>query len=114
MRYLAWLSLALVIISACMLLFYDRPDDEVSRPGAPAAPPPAPHRNPESRTCESFGPVCDAACGPCPLFAFAPQPSWGLCGSACESLSESACAQDPGCRIVKDASCALAGTCETD
>jgi hypothetical protein len=76
---------------------------------------PAPLRNPETLTCESFGGGCNPECGPCPELAeLAPIPSWGFCGSACESLDESACAASAECRVVKDAFCAIAGDCVTD
>ena len=43
-----------------------------------------------------------------------PIPSWGICGSPCEQLGESACAADPSCRVVKDAACAIHLDCLTD
>ena len=76
---------------------------------------PAPLRNPENLTCESFGGGCDPQCGPCPAVAeLAPIPSWGFCGSPCESLDESACALSAECRVAKDIRCAVDGTCLTD
>jgi hypothetical protein len=74
-------------------------------------------RNPQDLTCQNFGggPICDPECGPCPLGTdLAPIPSWGVCGSACELQDESSCAADPSCRVVKDARCAIDGTCLTD
>jgi hypothetical protein len=59
-------------------------------------------------------------CGPCPAATGAelaltpPIPSWNYCGHSCEQLGESACAADPGCRVVKDASCTFTTPCETD
>jgi hypothetical protein len=44
----------------------------------------------------------------------APLPSWGFCGSTCESLSETECARTSECRVVKDAACAISGDCATD
>lgn len=83
--------------------------------GAPALAP-APLRNPADLTCTSFGTGCDPACGPCPAFdATAPLPSWGVCGSTCDQLGPTECANDPMCRTVKDADCSLGGnTCITD
>ena len=37
-----------------------------------------------------------------------------FCFSACESLDEATCVDDPACRVIKDARCAIDGTCETD
>jgi len=61
-------------------------------------------RDPNDLTCEAFG-----ACTAMPF-----GPTWGLCGSACSALDETACAADDGCRVVRDARCAISGTCETD
>jgi hypothetical protein len=115
MRYLASLSLLLMLASGCSLVFDDGGDDAVCLAGAEPAALPAPQRNPDSLTCESFGGGgCLPECGPCPALDLAPIPTWGFCGSACESLSESACAQDAGCRVVKNAACVASGTCATD
>ena len=78
--------------------------------GAPIAT--APLRNPETLTCESFGTGCDPACGPCP--ALAPEPTWGQCGSPCETLGPADCAADPGCRVVTDAACEISLNCLTN
>lgn len=77
---------------------------------------PAPLRDPGDLTCDSFGGGCDLECGPCPAAtaALAPIPSWNTCHHSCEQLGESACAADPTCRVVKDASCTFAASCETD
>jgi hypothetical protein len=75
---------------------------------------PAPQRDPESLTCQSRSSPCDPACGPCPETAFAPEVTWGVCGSPCEQLGETECAADPSCRVVKDARCAVSGSCPTD
>ncbi len=61
-------------------------------------------RNPSDLTCEAFG-----ACG-----NGLPTPTWGSCGNQCDPLDETACAADDKCRIVRDARCAISGTCETD
>src|SRR6185503_19797747 len=76
---------------------------EVPTTGAPIAQ--ALQRNPESLTCEGFGGPfpCDPACGPCPADAEPPAVSWGFCGSPCETLVETSCEADVGCRVVKDA-----------
>lgn len=71
-------------------------------------------RNPQDLLCQSFGGSCNPECGPCPAVALAPIPSWGVCGSACESHDEASCATDNACRVVKDARCAVQGNCVTD
>jgi hypothetical protein len=119
MRYLASLAMLLVLASGCSLIFDGGSGDDVCAfdLAEPAAAP-APQRNPETLTCESFGGGgCNPDCGPCPLAdqpALAPLPSWGFCGSTCEALSETACASDPACRVVKDAACAVSAGCTTD
>jgi len=116
MRYLVSLSMALMMTSGCVLVFDDGGDDDVCLAGAEPALAPAPLRNPDTLTCDSFGGGCVPECGPCPALAadLAPIPSWGACGSACEALSEGECEKDAGCRVVKDAACAVSGTCTTD
>ncbi|HWO19049.1 MAG TPA: hypothetical protein VNO30_09735 [Kofleriaceae bacterium] len=115
MRYPALLAMFLVLISGCMFVFDGREGDDDCLLAEPALAP-APLRNPETLRCESFGGGggCDPACGPCPALDLAPIPSWGSCGSSCEALSESACASTVGCRVVKDAACAVSGTCTSD
>jgi hypothetical protein len=84
---------------------------------ATAAPPiaPAPVRNPETLLCQAGNPSCDPDCGPCPAATdLAPEVSWGICGSPCEQLSESDCAQNTQCRVVKNGSCLISGTCLRD
>ena len=120
MRYPALLAMFLVLISGCTIVFdgLDGGDDDclIAEPAIA----PAPLRNPETLTCESFGgDVCPDACGPCPL-AETPAgglealPAWGGCGSPCEGLAESACAQSAECRVVKDAACAVSPGCSLD
>lgn len=79
---------------------------------------PAPLRNPADLTCESFGGGCNTECGPCPAAtadATPPLPSWGVCGSICDSLGDGACTMNPECRSVKDASCTIGPqVCLTD
>ncbi len=86
----------------------------------PSQPPPS-LRNPEDLQCQSFGgggDTCDPNCGPCPLVgsevALAPIPSWGICDGFCDTLDEASCAANDSCRVIKDARCAVEGTCETD
>lgn len=116
MRYPALLAMFLVLISGCMFVFDGRDGDDDCLIAEPAIAP-APLRNPETLTCDSQGTgVCRPECGPCPLAEAAASdlvapPTWGVCGSTCEGLSEAACAQDAGCRVVKDAECAVSGTC---
>jgi len=76
----------------------------------------APLRDPGDLRCVSFGSGCDPSCGPCPEAALTPPiPSWGFCGSPCETKGPSECAADPTCRVVKDAGCTIGGnTCLTD
>ena len=121
MRYLASLAMVLVLASGCTLVFDDGggDDDICLLAAAEPASLPAPQRNPDTLTCESFGGGgCIPECGPCPLAdqpaPTQPIPSWGFCGSPCESLSETACAADPTCRVVKDAACAVSADCTTD
>jgi hypothetical protein len=123
MRHLAPLAAILVLASGCMLVF----DDGGSSPGDDGGdddcvfPEPSPPAlsllNPDTLLCELWGGggPCDPRCGPCPAVALStPPPSWGSCGSQCESLSEAACAESPFCRVVKDAACAISGGCTTD
>jgi hypothetical protein len=110
---------ACLLLPACLISEHGRsPGDDDDCLAVPtgaekAASEPAPQRNPEQLTCESFGFPCDPACGPCPALE-SPAVSWGFCGSFCETLDETACAADSGCRVVRDARCAVSGTCETD
>lgn len=121
MRYLVSLAMLLVLASGCTLVFVDDgdgDDDDVCVFAEPASAP-APQRNPDTLTCQSFGGGCTPECGPCPAAEAdpalsQPSPTWGLCGSTCEALPEAACAKDPGCRVVKDAACAVSGDCTTD
>jgi hypothetical protein len=115
MRYLASLAMFLVLTSGCVLVFDDDDGgDDVCLAGAEPASLPAPQRNPDTLSCQSFGGGCAPGCGPCPAVALVAQPSWGFCGSTCDSLSETDCATNTGCRVVKDAACAVSGTCATD
>jgi hypothetical protein len=117
MRYLVSVSttasLILLLASGCSLVFDDGGDD-VCLAGAEPASLPAPQRNPDTLTCESFGGGgCLPECGPCPALDLAPLPSWGFCGSTCEALSEADCTRTDGCRVVKDAACSVSGGCAT-
>lgn len=116
MRYVVLLSMILALAPGCALVFDDGGSgDDVCLAGAPEpASLPAPQRDPETLTCQSFGGGgCVPECGPCPAVAvdLAPIPTWGFCNGACEALSESACAAEAGCRVVKDAACAVSGAC---
>ena len=119
------LVIALVtVLSGCNLFFDDggrRPEQCDLATSAGDDPPevaPAPLRDPDHLSCQSFGSGCDPECGDCPPEAaasdFAPIPSWGMCGSPCESLDESACAASSECRVVKDAACVISEDCITD
>jgi len=115
MRYLVLLATILGLIPGCVLVFDGHDDDDGVCVGTPEpASLPAPQRNPDTLTCDSFGGGCDLGCGPCAEAAFAPIPTWGACNGKCESLTEGACAQDPGCRVVKDAACSISGGCLTN
>ncbi|MBX3155579.1 MAG: hypothetical protein KF773_06250 [Deltaproteobacteria bacterium] len=96
--------------SACVLF-----DDGGGRRCNFAAIAPAPVRNPTTLLCEARDTSCPPGC-PCPETTadLAPPVTWGSCGSPCEALGEAQCAADPSCRIVKQASCAVSGTCTTD
>src|SRR5215207_3198552 len=103
--------LLIMLVPACVFFTGDDDDDEcLDRPAIA----PAPLRNPETLRCESYGGGCDPSCGPCPAVALEPIPSWGECGSTCEALNEGACMDNAGCRVVKDARCAVGQTCLTD
>ena len=116
MRSLA--LIALVVSFAGCLLFDDRGGQSPCVSGADLGAPafePTPLRNPENLICQSFGAPCDPSCGVCPPQAgFAPTPTWGICGSSCDSLDESTCSTRPDCRIAKDARCAVFADCTTD
>ena len=112
-----------VLSSGCTLWFTGDGDDTIDpcplyeATGTPSDPAIAEvqYRNPSTLTCESFGYPCNDQCGPCPGAADLAQPSWGMCGSSCEGLSESACGADASCRVVKDAACSFgAQLCLTD
>lgn len=97
-------------LGGCTLWFGEEGSsgDDVCLAGAELEP--APLRDPNDLTCDSYGGSCDPSCGPCPLAAasaLAPQPSYNYCGHACEALGESQCAADPQCRVVLDADCTL-------
>ncbi|CAN5807604.1 hypothetical protein BH11MYX3_BH11MYX3_45000 [soil metagenome] len=119
MHRLLALGLIAVIAPGCLFTEHGSggggDDVCVQTDGVPAIAP-APLRDPNDLTCDSFGGGCNPTCGPCPEFAdLAPIPSWGVCGSSCDSLGASACASDPSCRTVKDASCTVGpNTCLTD
>ncbi len=74
---------------------------------------PAPLRDPSTLGCATYGDSCDPACGPCPAI-FEEVPTWGLCDSGCEALGETDCAEQSGCRVVKDARCSISADCLTD
>jgi len=110
------LLVMLLGFSGCMIFF----DDGGKRPPvcdlAEPASLPAPLRDPERLTCEQLGGGCNPDCGPCAedIAARAPLPTWGVCGSTCETLDETACAASTACRVVKDARCMISGNCVTD
>ena len=119
-----------VLVPGCMLFFdgggkrpdkCDLPVSEDTRGGDGAGIAPLALRDPDRLVCESFGgPMCDPDCGPCPAIdlgggaELAPIPSWGQCGSSCETLTEDACAASTECRVVRDARCAIGANCITD
>ena len=120
---LACLVFAASLSTGCSLFFTgDDGDDVCGLAEADTAQPaslPTPLRDPGDLTCESFGGGgCNAECGPCAEVAaiapIPPIPSWNTCFHSCEQLGESACAADPSCRVVKDASCTFEVPCETD
>src|SRR5689334_15243747 len=111
MRYVVLLSMILALGPGCAIVFDgDGSGDDVCLAAPEPAALPAPLRNPDTLTCDSFGGGgCVPECGPCPAVAvdLAPIPTWGVCNGACDALSEAACAAEPGCRVVKDAACAV-------
>lgn len=116
MRYLVLLATLLGLCPGCFLVFDgNNSADDVCLQGAPEpASLPAPQLDPDTLTCQSFGGGCDLGCGPCPAIDLAPIPTWGFCNGVCEALNEAACTQEPGCRVIKDAACAITGGCLTD
>jgi hypothetical protein len=127
MRSLA--ALVVVLCSGCTLWFNggdDAPDicavaeDTKAEPAIAMAP----LRDPGNLTCQGFSSPCNDECGPCPAATepavagvkpIPPIPSWNYCGHVCETKSETACAADPQCRVIKDAECAIGNmTCFTD
>lgn len=125
MRLLAPLATILMLASGCMLVFDDSGsspgddggDDDCVFPQPEPSPPALLLLNPDTLICEAWGGgfPCDPRCGPCPAVALStPPPSWGFCHGQCEGLPEPACAESPGCRVVKDAWCAVYGYCLND
>src|SRR5258706_4328794 len=105
------LALLLVLFAGCFIDHGHR-----CEPVATGLVVPAPLRNPDNLTCQSFGPPCDPTCGLCPATGadIAPIPSWGVCGSSCDSLDQATCAARSDCRVALDLRCAVAGNCATD
>lgn len=109
-RSLSALVFFLSSLSACVLF-----DDDGGSQCNLAAIAPAPVRNPTTLLCEARGSSCPEGCLCAADTAdFAPEVTWGSCGSPCEALGEAQCAADPACRVVKRGSCAVSGTCATD
>ncbi|MBA3452801.1 MAG: hypothetical protein H0T42_06910 [Deltaproteobacteria bacterium] len=122
---LAYLLVAVSLSTGCALFFTGDDGDDVcalaegTEPSKVARSQPAPLRDPGDLTCDSFDTLpCNSDCGPCPGIAgvapIPPIPSWNTCGHSCEPLGESACAANPSCRVVKDASCTFESNCLTD
>ena len=113
---IAVLVAVLTLAPGCFWVFDDRGDDDCDLVAAQEiVADPAPLRNPETLNCQSFGTGCNPECGPCPLYDISqPIPTWGYCGSSCDQLTESACAADPSCRVVKDVRCVIGIDCTTD
>lgn len=120
------LLVLILLLPGCFVFFDEHGkggDDDCLLPPAEDQPLPGPRtspaalqRNPQTLQCQVVGGggTCNPECGPCPETALAPIPTWGFCFSACESLDEAACEADRSCRVIKDAQCAIDGTCETD
>jgi len=91
----------LILVTGCDLYFTDGDDDVC----AFAELSPAEQlRNPDTGQCESFGwGGCDDPCTPCAAADIAPPPDWGSCFAGCESLDETSCVGQSGCRAVYDA-----------
>jgi hypothetical protein len=114
---------AITVLSGCNLFFDDggkRPiectDVATSKAEPDSEPALPPLRDPDHLSCQSFGgSTCNPECGECPPQSdLAPIPTWGVCGSFCESLTESDCAASSECRVVKDAACMISEDCITD
>jgi hypothetical protein len=59
------------------------------------------YRDPATGQCQSFGNPypCDNQCGPCPGYADV-LPDWGMCGGACDGLSETQCLATADCHAT--------------
>lgn len=59
------------------------------------------YRDPATGQCQSFGNPypCDNQCGPCPGYADV-LPDWGMCGGACDGLSETQCLATADCHAA--------------
>ena len=107
MRWLIWIAL----LPGCVYFTNDGGRDDC--PDFAQEEITALQRNPETLECGSYGSgQCDPACGPCPLFA--PEVSWPACDGRCESLGETDCAAEPGCRVILDAECSVGLNCLTN
>src|ERR1051326_8937654 len=92
----AWL---LAAMSACTLYFDHGKNkcDQVAAGTAAGEIAQQEQRYPDNLSCQTFGSPdqCDPDCGPCPVFerpeAVPAPPSWGVCGSPCDSLDETSC-----------------------
>lgn len=96
-------------------MVFDGDDDPDVCYGTGRAADPAPLRNPDTLTCDSFGSYCDPSCGPCPAIAeLAPIPSWPTCFGPCDGKAQAVCETDPQCRVVNDANCEIGRDCLTN
>jgi hypothetical protein len=106
MRHLASLATSLALVSGCVFTIDGRGEQCDLPPIALA-----PQLDPETLTCITPRPECTPGCV---CDDGAPSRTWGLCDGRCNAVTEEACTAIPGCRVVKDARCAISGACETD
>jgi hypothetical protein len=95
------LAILLVVSAACT--DHKKPVCNYATPGADIAD--IEYRNPQDGQCQSFGTSypCDPQCGQeCPEDTAVGEalPDWGMCGGACESLSEAQCLASTSCHAA--------------
>ena len=104
MRGMRWALLALLLPAACS-------STTATMTASPRRRSP-PHRCAIRKRCNANRTAAAIRqCGPCPV---SPEPTWGVCGSPCDSLDQAACAADPACRVVNYAECEISLNCLTN
>jgi len=101
-------ALVAILLSGCSLYPFDGENDVCEQDLAASQPAPERKVNPSTLTCEefSYGPECNADCGPCPLSGAGGGaqwiPPWGRCESECSTMSESECLDASQCRVTRE------------